>query len=420
MGPSSPRLLDHTGRGGLQTGTTHGQQPGLALCFHPPEQYNLPCALIRYRTPWHHDWWCTECQCMWLSTPTPDTEITTTHEEHVVFPRGLNGEREACHFSFPKLLPWDTAATSRSAGELPTIEVTLGGAECESMLTISHFSSELSSSFPWWHTGQENHLMRPWRDLHPSWMKDLLSLEEIDSPLHVPMATSPQGSTGNTTPRDSFAIVQVSHSLSLTTMSRSPGAASTLSDHQPQALARAGPSNICHKRWPWLQKEMNVALEQLLTMKAALDSHWRELECDLESTMQECEAQATRAIQEAESLCATTIKEVEACHVATIKEAEDCCTAQVHALQQSHRENILNFKHKAREKGKGRAYSPNIPRGLWSCLKGLPHRGSWAIIVSLTVPAWVTYSWPPYQIPSHSQSPQRENPHIDSPPSHSI
>ena len=58
------------------------------------------------------------------------------HEEHVVFPKGLNGEPEACCFSFPELPPWDTATTSRLAGELSTIEVTLGGAECKSMLTI--------------------------------------------------------------------------------------------------------------------------------------------------------------------------------------------------------------------------------------------------------------------------------------------
>ena len=36
--------------------------------------------------------------------------------------------------------------------------------------------------------------------------------------------------------------------------------------------------------------------------------------------------------------------------MATIKEVEDCHTVQVHALQQSHRQDILNFKCKAREK----------------------------------------------------------------------
>ena len=86
----------------------------------------------------------------------------------------------------------------------------------------------------------------------------------------------PQVSLGNATPRDSSAIVQVSHSPSLATASKSPGAASTPSDHQSQALARAGPSNI-PQEVAQLQKEMNVALGQLLTTKFALDSHQREL-----------------------------------------------------------------------------------------------------------------------------------------------
>ena len=155
------------------------------------------------------------------------------------------------------------------------------------------------------------------------------------------MATSTQGSPGDATPRDFSAIIQVSHSPSLTTVSKSPGAASTPSDHQPQALARAGPSNI-PQEVDWLQKEMNVTLGQVLTTKAALVSHQRELELDLDPAVQECKAQAARAIQEAESLYATTIKEAAHC-VVTIREVEDNCTPQVHVLQQSHGEDILNF-----------------------------------------------------------------------------
>ena len=90
-------------------------------------------------------------------------------------------------------------------------------------------------------------------------MKDLLGLEEMDLPSHAPMATSPWASPDNATPRDSSAIVQVSHSLSLVTASKCPGAASTSSDYEPQAPARAGPSNI-PQEVAWLQKDMNVAL----------------------------------------------------------------------------------------------------------------------------------------------------------------
>ena len=188
------------------------------------------------------------------------------HGEHVVFPKGLNGELEACYFSFPELPPRDIATASRSAEKLPPIEVTLGGAEHESMLTIPPYPVSLTPA------SHHNTLggKLPYEvlgNLPPSQTKDLLGLEEMDSPSHVPTATSPWASLGNATPRDSSAIIQVSHSPSLATMSKSPEAASTPSDHQPQVPAREVAQ---------LQKEMNVALGQLLTMKAALDSHQRE------------------------------------------------------------------------------------------------------------------------------------------------
>ena len=66
------------------------------------------------------------------------------HGEHVVFPKGLNGEQEACCFSFPKLPPWDTTTVGISTGELPPMEVTLGGAEYKSMLTIPSSSASLA------------------------------------------------------------------------------------------------------------------------------------------------------------------------------------------------------------------------------------------------------------------------------------
>ena len=82
------------------------------------------------------------------------------HREHVVFPEGLNGELEACHFSFPELLPWDTATAGGSAGELPPIEVTLGGMEHESMLTIPHSPANLTPASHMTHW-VGNYLMRP-------------------------------------------------------------------------------------------------------------------------------------------------------------------------------------------------------------------------------------------------------------------
>ena len=70
----------------------------------------------------------------------------TQHREHAVFPKGLNGELKAHHFSFPKLPPRDTTTTGITAGELPPIEVTLGGAEHESMLTIPSSSVSLAAA----------------------------------------------------------------------------------------------------------------------------------------------------------------------------------------------------------------------------------------------------------------------------------
>ena len=160
------------------------------------------------------------------------------HREHVVFPEGLNGVLEAHYFSFSELPPWDFATTGRSAGELPPIE----GVEHESMLTIPHSSASLAPASH--HDTLGGKL--PYEDLGdltPSQTKDLLSLEETDSPLHVPMATSPWASLGNATPRDSSIIVQVSDSPSPATVFQSPGAASTSSDHQPHVPAKAGPSN---------------------------------------------------------------------------------------------------------------------------------------------------------------------------------
>ena len=64
---------------------------------------------------------------------------------------------------------------------------------------------------------------------------------------------------------------------------------------------------------PWLQGEMIMALEQLLTTKATMDSHQRELALSADITMHQNEAWATEAIIEAKVCCAATIKEAEAC-----------------------------------------------------------------------------------------------------------
>ena len=264
MDPSSPRSPDHPGGGGLQTGATHGWSldwPYAFVCLSSTTHHvalsdvghlgTMPDGVQSVNT-------CSHMHQL-------QTQKLLQHKEHVVFPAGLNGEPEACHFSFPELSPWDTVTTGRSTGELPTIEVTVGGTEGKSIPTIppslvslapASYGDTLGGKLPYDALG----------DPPPSQMKDPLSLEGMDPPSYILTATSFQGSLANTTPRDSSAIVKVSHSPYLSTASKSQGAASIPSDHQFQAPARAGPSNI-PQEVAWLWKEMNAALGQLLTQK---------------------------------------------------------------------------------------------------------------------------------------------------------
>ena len=69
---------------------------------------------------------------------------------------------------------------------------------------------------------------------------------------------------------------------------------------------------------------MNVALEWLLTTKANIDSHHKELELNAKLTMCMNEAQAAEAIKGAEVSHAAKVKEAEVCHATMIKEAEVC------------------------------------------------------------------------------------------------
>ena len=119
--------------------------------------------------------------------------------------------------------------------------------------------------------------------------------------------------------------------------------------------------------------------------------------------MQECEAQA---IQEAESLCTTTISEAEAQCMATIKETEDCCTACLHALQQSHREDILNFKCKAWEKEEHTHLT--LLEACGAALRGCPKEAHGVLLYPLQL---LMGSIPLASLPTAMPSwlPQREN-----------
>ena len=64
------------------------------------------------------------------------------HGEPVVFPKGLNGEPEAGHFSFPELPLWDVVG--KLAGGPPPIEVIIEDVEHESMPFISPSPASLA------------------------------------------------------------------------------------------------------------------------------------------------------------------------------------------------------------------------------------------------------------------------------------
>ena len=91
---------------------------------------------------------------------------------------------------------------------------------------------------------------------------------------------------------------------------------------------RVGPANLPDEVL-WLQVLMNVALEQLPTSRASIDSHHRELVLNTKLNMWKNEAKAMEAI-----------KEAEVSH-ATMKEAGICCTNNACVLQQMHRESML-------------------------------------------------------------------------------
>ena len=86
---------------------------------------------------------------------------------------------------------------------------------------------------------------------------------------------------------------------------------------------------------------MNVALAQLLTTRATMDSSHRELELNAELTMCMNDAQGIEAIKEAEAHYTTMIKKAELHLTNTIKEVKVCHTTNARVLQQTYRESML-------------------------------------------------------------------------------
>ena len=336
------------------------------------------------------------------------------HGESVVFLEGLNGEPKALQFSFQELPFWNAATMDRPAKDLPIIEVVLGSMEPETANTTQVPTTLLAIEPPCDITAVPNqHLLGAFEQLQwtsatsapasqhsmpqhstpkrkppsaalgalPSTRaEDPLGLQGMDSAIPDLMATSSQASTAKVMPEHISSTIWVSHSPSLHAMSKTLDAASISPCPQGQVPLRANPTDLPNKVL-WLQGEMNVALEWLLTTKATLNSHQRELACNADIATCQNETQAAEAIKEVEVWCAATIREVETCYEVMIKEAEVCYATQAYALEQSHEESILKLE--CGHASRGRVQSLSICGGLQHSLVGLSPWSPWGTDVSL-------------------------------------
>ena len=106
--------------------------------------------------------------------------------------------------------------------------------------------------------------------------EDPLGLEEMDLAVPDLMATSSQVSLAEVMPGHIPSIIWVSHSPSPHAIAKTQDATSISPSPQSQAPPRANPTDLPNEVLQ-LQGKMNVALEQLLTAKATLNSCQREL-----------------------------------------------------------------------------------------------------------------------------------------------
>ena len=176
-----------------------------------------------------------------------------------------------------------------------------------------------------------------------SQVEDLLCLGGMELAITDPMATSSQASPGEITLEHAPNIVQVSHSPAPPTVLKTLDVASICPS--PQSWAPQGQSNLPAWWGALTAREMNAALEWLLTTKATLNSCWRQLVQNAEIATCQNEAQTTKAIKEVEVWCVAVIREVETHYEFAVKKVEAHCTTQPQALKQSHEESMLKLEH---------------------------------------------------------------------------
>ena len=103
-------------------------------------------------------------------------------------------------------------------------------------------------------------------------VEDPLGPEGADSSAPKPLATSSQASQHMAMPDDIPTIVPISHSQSLPPAPKTPTVASIPSTPWSGTHPRADPGALSEEVLQ-LQREMNVAMGQMLTTRASMDSH---------------------------------------------------------------------------------------------------------------------------------------------------
>ena len=90
-----------------------------------------------------------------------------------------------------------------------------------------------------------------------------------------------------------------------------------------------------------------MAMGQLLTTRASMDSHQRRLVSTMETALHQNEVKAAKAIKEAKALCTATIQNAEATCTAAIREVKTIYAGHACTLQQSLSESMQDLEHKA-------------------------------------------------------------------------
>ena len=163
------------------------------------------------------------------------------------------------------------------------------------------------------------------------------------------MATSLQVLQWAAMPDDPLNTVPISHSPSPPPASKTLTVASIPSTPQSEAHLRADPGALLEEVLR-LQREINVAMGQLLTTRATMDSDQRRLVSNTETALHQNEGKTAKAIKEAKACCTATILDTEAMSAAAIREAETACADHAHTLEQSHRESMQDIVCEAIEK----------------------------------------------------------------------